>query len=157
MLPMRRVSQLGAWFKQIGFLEQLLINLKIGVRTATCAGARAVTAEALASGAGACGLPLEPVLDVTRVNKLGLPFCGSGSPVHGCSTIGLAHSRNLLVSAAAHYLFKTTTRSLCQMRHPIALLLANTGPWLRSEKLRSQKTTPGGEFCPTDVYMLRGR
>jgi hypothetical protein len=90
-------------------------------------------------------------------NKLGLPFCGSGSPVHGCSTIGLAHSRNLLVSAAAHYLFKITTRSLCQMRHPIALLLANTGPWLRSEKLRSQKTTPGGEFCPTDVYMLRGR
>jgi len=29
---------------------------------------------------------------------LGLPFCGSfsGSPVHGCATIGLAHSRNLL-------------------------------------------------------------
>jgi len=31
-------------------------------------------------------------------NKLGLPFCGSGSPVHGCGTIGLAHSRNLLMA-----------------------------------------------------------
>jgi hypothetical protein len=31
---------------------------------------------------------------------LGLPFCGcfSGSPVYGCSTIGLAHSRNLLMA-----------------------------------------------------------
>jgi hypothetical protein len=83
-------------------------------------------------------------------NELGLPFCGSGSPVHGCSTIGLAHSRNLLVSATAHYLFKTTTRSLCQMRHPIALLLANTGPGCAHKK-----TTPGGEFCPADVYAAR--
>jgi len=35
-------------------------------------------------------------------NSLGLPFCGwiSGSPVHGCSTIGLAHSRNLLMGAS---------------------------------------------------------
>ncbi len=37
-------------------------------------------------------------------NSLGLPFCGSGSPVYGCSAIGLAHSRNLLVSALARYL-----------------------------------------------------
>jgi len=89
-------------------------------------------------------------------NKLGLPFCGSGSPVHGCSTIGLAHSRNLLVSAAAHYLFKIT-RSLCQMRYRHRTIIRKHGPRLRSQNLRPQKTTPGGEFCPTDVYMLRGR
>jgi hypothetical protein len=35
---------------------------------------------------------------VIQTNKLGLPFCGVGSPVHGCSTIGQVHSRNLLVS-----------------------------------------------------------
>ena len=46
----------------MGSLEQLVIILTSA--TATCAGARAVTAEALASGAGGCGLPLEPVLDV---------------------------------------------------------------------------------------------
>ena len=33
------------------------------------------------------------------MSSLGLPFCGAGSLVYGCSTIGLAHSRNLLVSA----------------------------------------------------------
>jgi hypothetical protein len=37
---------------KISFLKQLLINLTITVRTTTCAGARAVTVEALASGAG---------------------------------------------------------------------------------------------------------
>lgn len=33
--------------------------------------------------------------------SLGLPFCGAGSPVYGCSTIGLAHSRNLVVTVLA--------------------------------------------------------
>ena len=35
------------------------------MRTATCAGARAGTVEALASVAGECGLSLEPVLDLS--------------------------------------------------------------------------------------------
>jgi hypothetical protein len=37
---------------KIGFLKQLLIHLTITVRTTTCAGARAVTVQALVSGAG---------------------------------------------------------------------------------------------------------
>ena len=40
-------------------------SLTIKVRTATCAGARAGRVEALASGAGECGLPLERGLDVS--------------------------------------------------------------------------------------------
>jgi hypothetical protein len=95
-------------------------------------------------------------------NKLGLPFCGSGSPVHGCSTIGLAHSRNSQVNAKRQaprrITFLKSLRAVCaKCVTAIALLLANMGPRLRSQKLRSQKTTPGGEFCPTDIYMLRGR
>jgi hypothetical protein len=52
---------------EIGFLKQLLINLTITVRPTTCAGARAVTVKALASGAGemriACSRCTTGVLD----------------------------------------------------------------------------------------------
>jgi hypothetical protein len=41
---------------KIGFLKQLLIHLTITVRTTTCAGERAVTVQALVSGAG--GMPI---------------------------------------------------------------------------------------------------
>ena len=44
--------------------------------------------------------------------SLGLPFCGAGSPVYGCSTIGLAHSRNLLVSAL-RITFSNLLRAVC--------------------------------------------
>jgi hypothetical protein len=65
--PMHRVSQLGAWFNKWTFLEQLLINLTIRVRPQPAQEREAVTAEAPASGAGGCGLPMEPVLDVLPV------------------------------------------------------------------------------------------
>jgi hypothetical protein len=54
---------------------------------------------------------------------LGLPFCGSGSPVYGCSTIGLAHSRNLLVLKNQKTLqstagvFETATKTCAGLCH----------------------------------------
>ena len=89
-------------------------------------------------------------------NELGLPFCGSGSPVHGCSTIGLAHSRNLLVSATAHYLFKNhyaqSVPNALPLSHCYSRIRAPAA--LRKAALTKKPHPAGNSVLPT--YMLRG-
>src|ERR1041385_1816111 len=77
---------------------------------------------------------------------LGLPFCGAGSPVHGCRTIGLAPSRNLLGKRLAHHHFRINTRSPCHMRNRHCTITREHGPWLRSQKNHTRRRS-----CPADV------
>ena len=63
-------------------------------------------------------------------SSLGAAVCGDffGSPVYGCSTIGLAHSRNLLVSACARYLSQSQNfrrAGYCRMFPPPTPVVIN--------------------------------
>src|ERR1041385_3858471 len=89
---------------------------------------------------------LYQVLSASQTNNLGLPFCGAGSPVHGCRTIGLAPSRNLLGKRLAHHHFKINTRSPCHMRNRHCTITREHGPWLRSQKNHTRRRS-----CPADV------
>ena len=75
-------------------------------------------------------LPLRGIAHARKQLNFGAAACGiaSGSPIHGCATIGLAHSRNLFDPSAASREMPTLALLLSRQNFSLALR-ATTHPF----------------------------